>query len=100
MSLLAPTPVTWITEVPGVALDCEKPEQPVTSSAADPSSRTSAAVIAAACRLLKRQKKMPNNTLKGRNNPARETPWTPGRAFRADEPPPSGLLVSMVNCTF
>src|ERR1035437_7461613 len=100
MSLVEPTPVTWITYVPGAALDCENPEQPVASMAAPPRSRTSADVITPAYRLLKRQKTQPNSTLRGRNSPAKKTPRPPGCAFMAEEPPPSGLLVSMVNVTF
>ena len=42
-------------------------------------------------------KRRPN----GRNRLARKTPGLPaGRAFEADAPPPSGLLVSMVSVTF
>ena len=78
-----------------------KPEQAVMAMETRPKSTTARQVKTALWRLRSLQKRQPKNRLRGKVRPANKALVPPGRCtLEVEAPPPSGLLVSMVNCTF
>lgn len=84
--------------MPGAALFCVNPPQPVASIAAPDSARISKRLHMLALRLRKRQRIQPRKRLNGRNRPASADLRATVCLFIAVAPPPSGLFVSIVNC--